>query len=171
MQECKDRITIPSEDTSHKWSHFKVALQTFKINLIFPKPSRRAWAWTSRLALWPIWSWRQGKVHRYLPDLKWSPARSFFETSQILKNLKWKLFWSKTRFDMTFPHQRQLNLQRKCSPQLCPSRRHCSKPHPVLDQSWRKEPFGIKTWVRETNSSFSGVRGYFSLKGPGRLLV
>ena len=37
--------------------------------------------------------------------------------------------------------------------------------------SWWKEAGGIKTWVRETNSSFSGVLGYFSLKGPGSLPV
>ena len=33
---------------------------------------------------------------------------------------------------MPFSHQRQLNLQRKCSPRLCPFHRHCSKYHPVF---------------------------------------
>ena len=73
-----------------QWTRVKFSFQTFTISPISPKPSWRALEWTSTLAQWLIWSWHRGKVHRCLPDLRWSPARSFFETSQILKNWKWK---------------------------------------------------------------------------------
>ena len=152
-------------------------IKTIQISQISPKSSWRAWAWTNTLVLWLIWSWCQGKVHRCHPNLRWSPARSSFETSQILKNRKLTQIdiqiISRTAFDMTFPHQRQLNLQRKCSPQLCPSRMRYSKPRPVVDHLWWKEAFWIKTWVREANSSCSSQDGfgYFNLNGPETPLV
>ena len=71
-----------------------------------------------------------------------TPPRLEMKSSQVIL---WDLSNSEelemTTFEMTLPHQRQLNLQRKCSPQLCPSHMRCSKPHPVFNHSRWKEAF------------------------------
>ena len=61
-------------------------------NLI--KSSCKAWWRTSREYLRQIQSWFQGKVHRSLQIQRWSPARSFLVTAQILnkKNILREIF-------------------------------------------------------------------------------
>ena len=68
-----------------------LALLIFKIKELGLKLPWKAWWWTNIKVLWQKWNWFQDKVHRVLQGLRWSPARSSFETSQTLKNWKWKL--------------------------------------------------------------------------------
>ena len=58
------------------------------------KSSCRAWWRTSRESLRQRQSWFQGKVHRSLQIQRWSPARSFLVTAQILseKNILHEIF-------------------------------------------------------------------------------
>ena len=63
-----------------------LALLIFKIKELGLKLPWKAWWWTNIKVLWQKWNWFQDKVHRVLQGLRWSPARSSYEISQILGN-------------------------------------------------------------------------------------
>ena len=126
------------------------------------KSSCRAWRRTSRESLRQRQSWFQGKVHRSLQIQRWSPARSFSVTAQILrkKNILGEIY-----VFLMFPHRTRLTLQKRCSQWQCPSRRHYSPNYPVEElDNYREKlkrlelPFGflfvLANW--NLNKKFQG---------------
>ena len=100
-------------------------------NLI--KSSCKAWWRTSREYLRQIQSWFQGKVHRSLQIQRWSPARSFSVTAQILskKNILGEIYVFLLKM---FPHRTRLTLQKRCSQWQYSSRRRYSPNYPVEEK-------------------------------------